>query len=445
MKRLIYVACILALMGTWSIAGAVEQSDFRLKASLKADEKIGMPVRLALPRAVITETSRGFSDLRLFDDQGTEIPYVIYAQRGSTPTTQSFTWKVIDYQNIEGTQTIFLEGPAGNGFIRNLNINTKERDFNKSCKVYASTDRTFWQLIAHDSCFDFSSQIDLRKTTLKLPPTKARYLRVILKDNDKPIDRGEDIRLRYKDLEFTLSGLKTGEIKIDGFTSTLEGTKHEAPLFDHAVFTKPHTFLDKQKNTIVSLGRVNLPIEKASLKIKNTYYYRSIELWVAATDDEQSYQRVAQDVVYKIPGISSEKNTITYNQSQHAYVRLKVINHDNPPLQVEEVTIEWIRRNLYFIPEASRRYTLYCGGENIPTPRYELQKLVPDQHEQLMRYDEWKIGDLQKNEDYSPKPATPSQKPFERYLLTVLVILLVCGLAWWAFRLMKNIPGSKSQ
>lgn len=445
MKRLIYIASVLALIMTWSIAGAVERSDFRLKAPLQADEKIGLPVRLALSRAVITETSRDFSDLRLFDNLGTEIPYVIYSQRGATQTTQSFTWKVIDYQNTDGTQTIFLERPAGNGIIHNLHLDTKARDFNKSCKIYASSDRTFWKLIAHDSYFDFSSQIDLNKTTLKLPDTKARYLRVILKDNDRPINLGDDIRFRYKDLEFTLNGLKTGEIKIDGFTSTIGRTKHDPPLFDHAVFSKPHTFLDNEKNTIVSLGRVNLPIEKASLKIKNTYYYRSIELWVAETDDEQSYHRVAQDVVYKIPGVSSEKNTITYNQPQHAYLRLKVINKDNPPLQFEEVTIRWIRRNLYFIPEAGHRYTLYCGGENIRAPRYELQKLVPNNYDQLMRYDEWAIGVLQNNEDYAPKPVAPSQKPFERYLLTVLVILLVCGLALWAFRLMKHIPGSKSK
>jgi hypothetical protein len=443
MKHLLSVVCILVLVGTWSIAGAVERSDFRFKAHLQADEKIGMPVRLALPRAVIAETSQDFSELRLFDNLGTEIPYVIYAQRGSTQTTQSFTWKVIDYQNIDGTQTIFLERPVGDSVINDLNLNTKARDFSKDCKIYASTDRTFWKLIADDSYFDFSSQIDLRKTTLKLPATKARYLRVILKNNDRPIDLGEDIRLRYKDLEFTLSGLKPGEIKIDGFTSTLGRTEHEAPLFDHAVFANPETFLDKERNTIVALGRVNLPIERASLKTKNTYYYRSIELWVAETDDEQSYQRVAQDVVYNIPGISTGKNSIAYNQSQHAYVRLKVINHDNPPLQVEEVTIEWIRRNLYFIPEAGHRYTLYCGGENIRAPRYELQKLVPDHYDQLMRYDEWTIGALQKNENYALKPAVPSQKPFERYLLTVLVILLVCGLALWAFRLMKNIPGGK--
>ena len=295
MKRMICVACILALMGTLSIAGATERSDFRLKAPLHGDEKTGMPVRLALPRTVITETSRGFSDLRLFDDLETETPYCVYTQRTPKPTTQSFTWKVIDYQNIDGTQIIFLERPARDGIIRNLHLNTKARDFNKDSEVYASRDRRSWKLIATDSCFDFSSQIDLRKTTFKLPATKARYLKVILKDNTRPIDLGEDIRLRYKDLEFTLGGLKTGEIKIDGFTSTLGRTKPETPLFDHAVFPNPQAYLDKEKNTIVALGRVNLPIERASLKIKNTYYYRSIELWVAETDDEESYHRVAQN------------------------------------------------------------------------------------------------------------------------------------------------------
>ena len=444
MKPLKYIACTLILIGIWSIAGAAERSDFRLKASLQGDEKTGMPVRLALPRAVITETSRGFADVRLFDDVGTEIPYCVYTQRGSKPTAKSFTWKVIDYQNFDGTQIIFLERPAGDGMIRDLKISTKARDFNKDSEVYTSTDRRSWKLIATGSCFDFSSQIDLRKTTLKLPATKARYLKVILKDNTRPIDLGEDIRLSYKDLEFTLGGLKTGEIKIDGFSSPLGRTKHEAPLFDHAVFPKPQTFLDKERNTIVALGRVNLPIERASLKIKNTYYYRSIELWIAETDDEQSYHRVAQDIVYNIPGISTGKNTITYNQSQHAYVRLKVINHDNPPLQVEEVTIEWVHRNLYFIPEAGRRYTLYFGGENIQVPRYELQKLVPNQYDQLMRYAAWEMGALQKNEHYAPRPAMRSQRPFERYFLIVLVILLVCGLALWAFRLMKKIPGNKT-
>lgn len=443
MKGLRYAICIFVLMGIGETALAAERSEFHLKAPITGTEESAVPVRLTLSREVLAETARGFTDMRLFDDLETEIPYVIYTQHRPKLPSAYFKWKVTDYQTADSTQTIIMERPKKGGAFNTVTLETTVRDFHKDIKIYISDDRRLWKPIATGTIFDFSSHINLRKTTLKLPVTDTRYLKVILNDKSKPMEQGENIRLRYKDLEFALSGLKIGEIKIDGFTSTRGRTRPESPLFDHAEFPTPQAFLDKGKNTIVALGRVNLPIERTSLKIGNTYYYRNIELWIAETDDEKSYHRVAQDIVYKIPGISETRNTLSFNQPQHAYVRLKVINHDNPPLQIEEVTIEWLRRNLYFIPEADRRYTLYCNGEEIPVPRYELQKLVPNRYDQLMGYAQWKIEALQENEAYTPRADLRSKAQFEKYLLTVLVIVLVCGLGMWAFRLMKKIPGSR--
>lgn len=441
MKILRYAVCLLILMGVGNrIAIAAERSDFRFEAFIQSGEESNVPVRLALAHNVIAETSRGFADLRLFDNLGVEIPYVIYTQHRPERPAAYFTWKVVDYQSADGTQIIFLERPVEGGAFTDVKMITTARDFQKVVTVYASDDRRFWKQIAADMVFDFSSHIDLRKTALELPETDALYLKVILKDTSKVIEHGEDIRLRYKDLEFTLSGVKTGDIKIDGFSSHIGRRSPEEPYFDQAVFTHPKMFLDQDGNTVVALGRVNLPVERASLKIKNAYYYRRIELWVAETDEETAYARVAQDVVYRIPGISEAKHTLSFHQPQHAYVRLKVINHDNPPLQVEEVTITWVRRNLYFIPEAGRRYTLYCGGKDIRPPHYESQRLVPNRYDQLMRYAEWKVSALQENEVYKPKVDLRSKAKFEQYLLTMLMIVLACGMAYWTFRLMKKIP-----
>lgn len=445
MKWLGCFICILVLIGIWEIAGAVERSDFQFKAPLTGSKKAGMPVRLALPLAVIAETARGLTDLRLFDDLGTEVPYCIYKQRRPEQSSAYFMWQILDYHPAGSAQTIIMERPKQGGTFNALTLNTTARDFHKDITAYKSDDRRSWKQIAQGMIFDFSSHINVRKTTLELPKVDARYLKVILDDRVRPMEQAEDIQLRYKDLEFTLSGLKTGEIKIDGFTSDLRPTNLEAPLFDYAIIPSPQTFFDKDKNTIVALGRVNLPIERASLKIKNTYYYRIIELWTSEKDEEKAYSRVAQDVVYHIPGVSDRKSPLAFNQPQQAYVRLKVINQDNPPLQIEEVTVEWVRLNLYFIPELGRLYTLYYGGKRIDVPHYELQKLVPNQYDQLMRYAEWTIGGFQKNEVYKPKADLRTKEKFEKYLFTVLVILLVCGLAFWAFRLMKKIPGSRSQ
>jgi hypothetical protein len=444
MKGLRYAISIVMFLGVGTITLAAERSEFRFKAPITANEESAVPVRLTLSREIIAETVRGFSNLRLFDNRGTEVPYCIYTQRQPAPAGKTIQWKVIDYYHKEGTQTIRLERRAGDGAAPDLTLRTKDRDFNKGAEIYASVDLRSWKLITTGSFFDFSSQIDLRNTTIKLPATNARYLKVILKDNVRVIDLGEDIRLRYKDLEFSLSGRMTGEIKIDAFTSNLGRSRSEPPVFDSTTFSNPKAFLDKNKNTVVSLGRVNLPIERASLKIRNSYYYRSIELWTAETDDEKSYHRVAKDVVYKIPGLTEAQNTLSFNQPQQFYVMLKVINHDNPPLQIEEVTIAWLRRNLYFVPEADRHYTLYCGGEDIQAPRYEVEKLVPNRYDQLMGYAEWKIEGLQKNEVYKPKANPRSIEKLEKFLLTLLIIMLVCGLAIWTFRLMKKIPDNKS-
>ncbi|MBN1255653.1 MAG: hypothetical protein JXA50_10305, partial [Deltaproteobacteria bacterium] len=234
MKGLRYTICGLMLLeigiGTPTIAA--ERSEFHFKAPITAVEESVVPVRLPLSREIIAETNRGFSDLRLFDDLGTEIPYCVYTQRQPKLTDKTIQWKVIDYHHTEGTQTIRLERQKGDGAIRDLILSTKDRDFNKSAEIYTSFSLQSWKLIATNSFFDFSSQINLRKTTIKLPATDARYLKVILKDNASPIHLGEDIRLRYKDLEFTLSGSMVGEIKIDGFTSNLVRSKPEHPVFD---------------------------------------------------------------------------------------------------------------------------------------------------------------------------------------------------------------------
>jgi hypothetical protein len=446
MKGLRYAICVLILlgMGIGIPTIAADRSEFRMHAPLTGGEESAVPIRLPLSREVIAATACGLADIRLFDDQGKEIPYVIYTQRSPQQTSTYFEWKVTDYQTVDNTQTIIMERPKQGGVFNTITIKTTARNFQKDIKIYTSSDHTVWKSIATGTIFDFSPHINLRKKMLELPTTDARYLKVVLNDKSRPMKEGETIRLRYKDLEFVLSGLKIGEIKIDGFSSILKSIRPESPLFDQAIYSKFQTFLDKDMNTTVALCRVNLPIERVLLKINNAYYYRTIELWAAETDDEQSYRRVAQDSVYKIPGVAETQNTLSFDQPQQPYVRLKVINHDNPPLQIEEVTIEWLRRNLYFIPEADRRYTLYCGGENIEAPYYEAAKLVPNRYDQLMGYAEWNIEALKKNEMYKPKADLRTQEKLEKYLLTILVIVLACGLAVWTFRLIKKIPGRKN-
>ncbi|MDY6972768.1 MAG: DUF3999 family protein [Thermodesulfobacteriota bacterium] len=441
MKRAILIAFIFVqLMGIRETAFGVERSDFRLKAPVKCNMTPGVPLRLALAREVIAETSPGFGDLRLFDNLGEELPYVIYKQRRPKRETRFFAWDVISYNNLDNAQTIVLKRPEKAANALDLRLITTARDFNKHVEVRASDDLRAWNLIATGPFFDFSSHIDLRRTLIEFPETDALYLQVILEDKDKPTSDGENIRLEYKDLKFSLSGQKCGEINIDRFTSRTTRKTPQEYHFDVMVISASKTSTDRDGNTVIDIGYLNLPVASVSLRVKTRYYYRAVEFWVAATGEDKSYQCIDRDIIYRIPDIDEVKNTFSVNTGRCGRISLKIINHDNPALEVEEIRIQWIRRNLYFIPEDEDSCAIYLGGSDIRPPQYELQRLIPEKYEKLMSYAECSIGPIEKNTGYSPGAGKRLGAKIEKFLFHILVVLLVCVLGFWIYRLARNVP-----
>jgi len=440
LRLLISVVLIATLAGA---AFAAERGDFQSKAQIAGNERFDEPVRVSIPGAIICKTSKGFNDLRLYDERGAEIPYVIYKQHRPEKRPE-FHWKIIDYNHEEGLQTIIMErpeeprGPAGN-----LSLTTRDRNFQKRMDIYASPDRGSWRKIAGGVLYDFSAQIDLRRTVVEFPETDARYLKVVLSDLPQRTSLEEDIRLRYKELEFTVNRPKSGEIKIDGFTSRIGWKKSATSYFDSAVLSGPASSVDEDGNTIISLGRVNLPIARISLKVQNKYYYRQVELWVADKDEDKSYRNRGRGLVFRSPLLNEAKETLDFDLARCEYVRLKVINNDNPALRIEEVKIEWVRRNLYFIPDKGTRYAVYFNGADVSAPRYELGKLIPDQYAALMSYEEWTVESPEENELYQRRMPPETKEKIEKYVLLGLVVLLMCGLGLWTFRLIKKIPAQQ--
>ncbi|MBD3307046.1 DUF3999 family protein, partial [candidate division KSB3 bacterium] len=352
-----------------------------------------------------------------------------------------FTWAIVGYDTENGRQTLLLERPETiQSGAQDVQISTPNRDFEKRIELYASVDRQDWKLIAEGTVFDFSSHIPLRRTTLELPEeTTAPYLKVVLEENRLPLEQGENLRFRYKDLEFALDEQQPGALQITDVRSrVVQGTAQDLRR-DHVTISNPQVSSDGSA-TRIDLGRINLPLERVSLAIGKGFFSRLVELWVSETGEDETYRRVADDMIYRIPGIADEDLTLNFDQPQHPYVRLKIINHDNPPLAIDAVTLGWVRRELYFIPEAGHEYTLYCGAQEMPPPRYDMQQLIPDRFDLLMRYPAGHIGALTQNPIYRSKADPSLWALLEQYGVIVLVLILAGGLGVWIFHLLKKIP-----
>ena len=435
-RRLQLLILSLAVAAT-SLGYAAAPTDWRFLVPIVGDLTPDVPVRLPLPRQVIAATAPGFADLRLFDDQGLEIPYVIYAQ--SAPTSYTFAFQVLAYSQEEEGDTIVLQRPLDTGPFWEITVQTTARDFHKAVRLQASHDRAAWVDVTADALFDFSSRIDVRKVTLAFAATDAPYLRLLLKDAAPAKADATAVQLRYEGLEFTAHSQPLKPFRIDRISGRV-GQPHAADhVYDTLTFSQLDTRTDTQGNTLVRLGRVNLPVAQLRLTVDNPYYYRRVELWAADTDKDDAYHQVASGVVYKLPGVATADTTLRVQHIQSPYLRLKILNGDNPPLRLQQVEAAWIRQNLYFIPAAGRHYTLYFGAEQMRAPEYELRRLLPAQPTRLEQYVAVSLGDVQPHPHYKPGQGQDTKGRVEKTLLTVVVLVLAGGLGLWAYRLLKAV------
>jgi len=397
-------------------------------------------VRVPLTRQIIAATL-SLAALRLFDTRGQEIPYVIYEDQGRYTPPFTFAFRIQAYSRDGPGDTIVLERPAETGAFWEISLVTGARDFHKAVQVYTSTDLVTWQKAANDAIFDFSSRLNLRKTTIAVPETAARYVRVLLQDVASAVAHGLDMTLQYEGLHLRLGGGNVPAFRLEQILGRGGTTAPAAVVYDRATFPQPPTITDKEGNTIVSLGGVHCPIAEVTMHLDNLYYHRQVELWVGDRESAEAYHQVASDVIYKIPGMAVAKNTLSLHQSQQHYVRLKVRNGDNPPLRIRQVDIAWVPLHLYFIPEESRRYTLYYGSEHQRPPVYELRHLLTAEQAARQVVMTASFGESQRNPDYRPRPDQKRQHVFENTLLLAVIVVFTAALSLWLYRLVRSMPG----
>lgn len=444
-----YVVACLGFALVLGVAWGIDRSPFLFRADLKGMNSPGNFVQVPVNKDVFAGTTNGFADLRLFDDQGKETPFVVMDTTLPEQPVEFFNFKIVSYQQASGTETLIVENPVSPPTCWEMDIRTANRDFNKMIRIEARNDTVdggglvteTWRDIFSDSIFDFSSRINVRKTSIKFPETTAKFFRISYQDVSPDSGGDKNMRLQYDGLDFSVSGHQTSPMKIDAITG-LGGKKRPAEVQkDFLGFSNPVATNDKAGNTLLKLGRVNLPIEQMTFVVDNPYFYRQVDVFTAEVDEDIKYVSCGGGGIYQFPGMRKSETTLSLHLPQRKYVQIRIINGDNPPLTIRNIEINWVRQNLFFIPEANRNYAFFFGGENIRRPSYELANLLPSR-EALRNSPVMEIQSIAPNNAYAPqKPEDPSaREKTEKTILTIIIISAVLLMGLWIFQLMKNLP-----
>ncbi len=420
---------------------AVELSEFRYTTQIESDCIPNVLNCLPLSKEIISETNNNFSDLRIFDDLGSETPYIVYGEKKPPQKVETFTFKVVSYQNADGLTEIIVERPKSGTSYSSIQFITSNRDFKKSVSIMGGPDRKTWNDISSEAIFDFTSQVDLRKTTIKTSEVNYPYLKIYIMDDPSAGNESTDIKLHYNGLELAVSGDRKKIFRIDRIIGSKGVSVPSEDVLDYTYCDNRDVFVDSGGNTVINLGRINLPMTEIILQVENPYYYRLVELLESDSGKEESFHKLCSGNIYKITGMHDPEDTIRCLESRRKYLQLKILNGDNPQLQINKIKIGWVKQNLYFIPETGRSYSLYFGSDRVKMPLYELKKLIAPEYEKLSQYKVIRTDSIMSNPYYKPqKTVVNNREKIEKRILTGIVLILSGGLWYWVYRLMKKAP-----
>jgi hypothetical protein len=421
------------------LSAPITPADFQYCADVKHAFKAGALYQVPLAGEVIQKIAPGFEDLRLFDAAQKETPSIVIKNIPPFETTETYPLEITGYENDASSATVILKMPKKHRPISVLSLDISGTDFKKQIAVSGSTDGKAWQPLVEDSIYDFTSQVDLRKTKVAFPSADYLYFRLKLTDYKPQAATQPSIRLKYDGLDFSVNGVKKKELRIRSVQGSTMTPAEKKPVYDKKAFTNISSALDKEGNTVIVLP-ADLPADQLMLEVSNPYYYRSVNLYGSSTGQDDSYRLLASQIIYRLP-LSAEKheerNLIEQQIPKHAFYKIVIVNKNNPPLEIKGITLAWAQQNLYFIAlKNDERYSLCFGNQRLKRPEYDIGQFVNQNTLSQHTYERVEISSIRAGAGrlgWEDRFAG-----MEKLILKIVVVILVIGMGIWLFMLLKK-------
>ena len=427
---------IFLLLSMFTSLSAAELYNFAYYSLLNGDG-YDAPVRMTIPKEIISRTSPGFEDLRVYNDLGEEVECAVFSQSKTTPVFAM--WDVVDSINRDNTVSVILKRTQQEGYARDIELLPGKGMFRNEVRIFSSDDAASWKYLAEGSIVDLRPRLDVYDTTVDIPETRDPYIKVeVRKFRSKE-------RNPYLDVFLELSGIERFSesmdmIKVKRARSSIKRQDLQGPVYDQILFTNPEPYLDDEGNTIIDLGKTELPIDEVSLKVTDPYFFREVQLWAICEKGSGTYILEGKGNIYSIDAYGISRTKIAFEEGKCRYVRLKILNNGSPPLSIPQVSLRWNRRELYFIPEQQRQYAVYFGSRHSDAPEYGFADIMNRHPEKWKTYASWHTGRVEKNESYDPERFM--KKWFKTFFSIGFIILILYMLGFWIIQIKSRIPRS---
>jgi len=387
----------LMLFGCWLIVGeptfgqsATEKQPsasapaFRYYKPIERDSEQEGMVAVELDDDVYAATRDGLPDIRVFDSDGRQTPYVLEKSvlTITRPVRQPCRFQTLSPSREGNEIKLVLKLEDGEPPAEGLTIHTPLRDFERRVQVFGSQEGIKWEPLVRDGLlFDYSRYIDVFNRDITLPTNDYRYLSVIVADVTdveesliRELVRRRQNGAEVEQIEKTM--LEKRPLRID----RIELWRNvEEPLANHERTRDYSVSLSNVKEdlidhvTYVLVQARRQPLTELSLECSNTNFSRRATIQSPAGEKGGLWSDVAEGTVWQIDfgTLSRRSLDLAMPERREMKYRLAIHNEDNQPLNVLKVGGRGPVYQVIFLAEKGRHYRLAYGSPDARRPSYD--------------------------------------------------------------------------
>lgn len=368
-------------------------------------------VRIPLSMDVHGHAQSDLGDLRVIDDAGMEVPFVLHAVHAK----QTRSWRDAQLTDVGFVPGQFTEVTVDAGRLDEqhnlLELQFDETHFFSWVEIAASDDRTIWRIIRDRApLYRFQDDDAGRVPSLSYPQTYARWLRVRILDKDKKlIPRwGRVAHEIAEQAEYT-----------------------PAPV----TFTKEESASPQESQWNADFGNAQMPLSAFQFEAAQPEFHRAVR--IATSRDGKTWKTRCSGEIYRYrplpekPGETRERASleIPFPETQVRYWRVTILDREDVPVSGLRVIPLQVVRSIVFRQDPAHRYRVLYGHGRSKAAQYDLKHLLSGGD--LKTAASGQLGSEEKNENHVSAEPWTEQHPV---LLWGALLIGVAVLGYQAIR-----------
>jgi len=309
------------------------------------------PLEIALPPDLLAHSDNHLADLRLIDDLGHEVPYIVRLDRGGDLVVRATPARMRENSYVPGqfTQVVF-EIQNNSAFNNTIRIATPESDFINWVEVATSDDARLWRIVkARAPISRFRKEGLEGSQTVHFSDTASHYLR---------------LRIFEPKGQFAVTGaeiLASGEVRAPA--------REPVSASFQADTSAPPDLTRWQAD----LSNDSLPITEAVFTTTQPEFYRAVRILTSADGKEWNIRCGGEIYRYKLGEKTEESLRVRFSEDWGPrYWRVEVLNGNDAPLSGAMPSLILSPRRVFFLSAPDRSYRLIYGNAAATIPQYDI-------------------------------------------------------------------------